>query len=182
MYVWCCQQAGRLAFSRKGSIKWYCIVLYCNTLARQLWHLLTYLIVFNDCGYIVSRFYRCWLLETETSWSQWKVGNMTDLLRVEGWIRGIELFPPLHELPLQPWKGLSFVFLSIWSTSDFSPPQTPPPRPPLYVPPPHPHGASETPGVDSKQNNCSVIIFISKWKKSCRILLRIIFKLIGNYC
>ena len=33
MYVWCWQQAGRPAVSRKGSIKWYCIVLYlilCN--------------------------------------------------------------------------------------------------------------------------------------------------------
>ena len=32
MHVWCCQQAGRLAISRKGSIKWYCIVLYCIVL------------------------------------------------------------------------------------------------------------------------------------------------------
>ena len=33
MYVWCCQQASRPAVSRKGSIKWYCIVLcliLCN--------------------------------------------------------------------------------------------------------------------------------------------------------
>ena len=28
MHVWCCQQAGRLAISCKGSKKWYCIVLY----------------------------------------------------------------------------------------------------------------------------------------------------------
>ena len=28
MHVWCCQQAGRLAISCKGSMKWYCIVLY----------------------------------------------------------------------------------------------------------------------------------------------------------
>ena len=28
MYAWCCQQAGRLATSRKGSIKWYFVVLY----------------------------------------------------------------------------------------------------------------------------------------------------------